>query len=88
MCSKEMSIFLCHIAEISHEKVNPRLEDYPILQEFKDVFLEKIPGLSPRRKIDFTVKLVPRDVPIEIAAMVPLEKRSLMKTRSTRGRTC
>ena len=35
------------------------LEDYPILQEFRDVFLDEIPGLPPERDIDFTIELVP-----------------------------
>ena len=29
-----------------------------MLQEFKDVFLDEIPGLPPKRDIDFTIELV------------------------------
>ena len=36
----------------------PRLEDYQVLQEFRDVFPDDIPGLPPKRDIDFTIELV------------------------------
>ena len=31
-----------------------------MLREFRDVFLDEIPGLPPKRDIDFTIELVPR----------------------------
>jgi hypothetical protein len=36
----------------------PSLENFSVLQEFEDVFQE-IPGLPPRREIDFSIDLVP-----------------------------
>ena len=42
----------------------PRLEDYPVLQEFRDVFLDEIPGLPPKRDIYFTIELVPGAAPV------------------------
>lgn len=53
----------CHLYAIqvgfnnSKEKA-PVLETIPIVQEFKDVFPEEIPGLPPRRDIDFTIELL------------------------------
>ena len=35
-----------------------------MLQEFKDVFLDEILGLPPKRDIDFTIELVPRAAPV------------------------
>ena len=35
-----------------------------MLQEFRDVFPDEIPGLPPKRDIDFTIELVPREAPI------------------------
>ena len=35
----------------------------PILQDFSDVFLEEIPGLPPKRDLDFIIELVPGVVP-------------------------
>ena len=40
-----------------------KIEDIPILNEFIDVFPEEIPGLPPRRELDFTIELVPGVVP-------------------------
>ena len=34
-----------------------------MLNEFTDVFPEEIPGLPPRRELDFTIELVPGVVP-------------------------
>ena len=45
----------------------PRLEDYQVLQEFKDVFLDEIPGLPPKRGIDFIIELVPGAAPVSKA---------------------
>ena len=36
----------------------PRLEDFHVLQEFKDVFLDEIPRLPPKRNIDFIIDLM------------------------------
>ena len=41
----------------------PNLEDFSVLLEFEDVFQE-IPGLPPRREIDFSIDLVPRAAPM------------------------
>ena len=42
------------------ENETPRLEDYLVLQEFRDVFLDEIPGLPP----NFTIELVPGATPV------------------------
>jgi hypothetical protein len=46
-----------HVEEPNNTK-GPSLEDFSVLQEFEDVFQE-IPGLPPRREIDFSIDLVP-----------------------------
>ena len=40
-----------------------KLEDIPVLREYVDVFPEQIPGLPPKRELDFTIELVPSAVP-------------------------
>ena len=35
-----------------------------MLQEFRDVFLDEIPGLPLKRDIDFTIELVPGAAPV------------------------
>ena len=42
----------------------PRLEDYQVLQEFRDVFPDEIPRLPPKRDIDFTIELVLGAAPV------------------------
>jgi hypothetical protein len=41
----------------------PNLEDYVVLKEFEYVFKE-VPGLPPRRDIDFSIDLMPGEAPI------------------------
>jgi hypothetical protein len=41
----------------------PNIEDYVFLREFKDVFIE-ISGLPPKRDIDFSINLMPREAPV------------------------
>ena len=36
----------------------PKLEDYLVLQEFRDFFPDEILGIPPKRDIDFTIELV------------------------------
>eukprot|EP00253_Pinus_taeda_P036427 PITA_36427 len=43
------------------------LNNIPVIQEFTDVFPEEIPGLPPRRNIDFTIELVPGVAPVSQA---------------------
>jgi len=55
-------LYSIHAKELSADKA-PFIEDFPVLQEFKDVFQE-IHGLPPKRDIDFTIYLVPGAVPM------------------------
>ena len=56
-------MYAAHFLEAA-ENETIRLEDYPILQEFRDVFLDEIPGLPPKRDIDFTIDLVLGAAPV------------------------
>ena len=42
---------------------NMNFDDIPILQDFLYVFLEEIPGLPPKRDMDFMIELIPSVVP-------------------------
>ena len=55
-----------HIEEAA-ENESPRLEDYPVLQDFKDVFPNEVPGLPSKRDIYFTIELVPGATPVSRA---------------------
>jgi hypothetical protein len=61
-CRKGCSLYAIQVLE-SIEDDKPNLEDHPILREYKDVFPEEVPGLPPRRDIDFSIELTPGVVP-------------------------
>jgi hypothetical protein len=46
-----------YVVEAVKERKGPSLDQYPIVLEFKDVFLNELPGLPPEREIDFTIGL-------------------------------
>ena len=46
-CRKGCRLYAAHILEEMGDKT-PRLEDYQVLQEFRDVFPNEIPGLPPK----------------------------------------
>ena len=58
LCRKGCKLYVAHVLEAT-ENETPRLEEFHVLQEFKDVFPDEIPGLRPKRDIDFTIDLVP-----------------------------
>ena len=41
-----------------------KLEYIPVLKAFEDIFLGEVPGLPPKRDIDFTIDLIPKVVPV------------------------
>lgn len=53
----------------------------PVVDEFPDVFPNKLPGLPPIRAIEFYIDLVPGTTPISIAPyrMAPAELTELRK---------
>jgi hypothetical protein len=53
-----------YVVEAVNESKGPSLDQYPVLLEFKDVFLNEFPGLPPEREIDFTIELKPSAEPI------------------------
>jgi hypothetical protein len=59
---KGCQIIAAHLAETPRDKV-PNLEDYAVLEYFEDVFKE-VPGLPPRRDIDFSINLMPGVAPV------------------------
>ena len=63
-CRKGYRVYAPHVLEAA-ENETPRLKDFHVLQEFKDMFPDEIPGLLPKRDIDFIIELVPG------AALVP-----------------
>ena len=58
-CRKGCRLYVAHVLE-AMENETSRLEDFHVLQEFRDVFPYEIPGLPPKKDFDFTISLVPR----------------------------
>ena len=50
--------------EVVNERKGPSLDQYLVLSEFKDVFPNKLPGLPPKRELDFTIEQKPGAKPI------------------------
>ncbi|XP_057247532.1 uncharacterized protein LOC130589917 [Beta vulgaris subsp. vulgaris] len=59
---KGCPMYLCHVHDTSKEE--PRVEDVRIANEFVDVFPDDIPGMPPRRDVEFSVDLMPGTGPI------------------------
>jgi len=64
---KGCKIFAVHILNLNEKGEGSSIENIPVLNEFKDVFPEEVPGLPARRDIDFSIDLVPGSVPVSKA---------------------
>ena len=62
-CRKGCQLYAAHIVEPLKDETL-RLEDFHVLQEFRDVFPDDILGLPPKRDINFTIELVPGAAPV------------------------
>jgi hypothetical protein len=74
---KGCQLFAARVGEASSDAVS-KLEDHEVLTEFKDVFQE-VPGLPPKRDINFSINLMPRATPVSKAPyrMSTLELKEL-----------
>ena len=63
LCRKGCRLCATHVFEATKNET-PRLEDFHVLQEFRDVFPDEITGLTPKTDIDFTIDLVPGAAPM------------------------
>ncbi|KAL0402356.1 UNVERIFIED_CONTAM: hypothetical protein Slati_4265500 [Sesamum latifolium] len=46
--------YLAHV--IDTKKVNPTLEEIPVVRDFPEVFPDDLPGLPPHREVDFAIE--------------------------------
>jgi hypothetical protein len=62
-----------------HHMVGLRLEDIHVVQGFPDVFPDDLPGMPPKRAIEFKIELQPSTAPIAKAPykMSPVEMKEL-----------
>ena len=56
-----------------------KLDDIPIVRDYPYVFSEELPGLPPKREVEFTIELVLGTTPIskEPYRIAPLELKEL-----------
>jgi hypothetical protein len=62
---KGCQLFSARVEEASRDEVS-RIGDHEVLIEFKDIFKE-VPGLAPKRDIDFSINLMPGETPVSKA---------------------
>ncbi|XP_073035260.1 uncharacterized protein [Primulina eburnea] len=64
---------------IDNEKSESTLSEIPVVNEFRDIFPDEIPGFPPPREIEFSIELISRTIPISKAPyrMAPLELKEL-----------
>jgi hypothetical protein len=62
---KGCQLFAACVEEASRDEVS-NIEDHEVLIEFKDVFQE-VPGLPPKRDINFSINLMPGAAPVSKA---------------------
>ena len=65
-CRKGFQLYAAQILEETRDET-PRLEDYRVLQEFRDLFPDEIPRLPPMQDIDFTIELMLGAAPVSKA---------------------
>ncbi|XP_074300766.1 uncharacterized protein LOC141632083 [Silene latifolia] len=72
-------LILCQMWD--RESEAPRISDIPVVRDFEGVFLEEIPGLPPKRDVDFSIDLKPGAGPISKPPyrMGPKEMEELKK---------
>eukprot|EP00253_Pinus_taeda_P015903 PITA_15903 len=64
---KGCQVYAIQVGFANSKDKTASLNNIPVIQEFADVFPEEIPGLPPRRDIDFTIELVPGAAPVSRA---------------------
>jgi len=60
-------IYAIQVGYTGSKDKSTTVENIPVVQDFADVFPEEIPGLPPKRDLDFTIELVPSAAPVSRA---------------------
>jgi hypothetical protein len=64
---KGCQVYAIQVTNLLEKENKPKLEDFVVLWEFRDMFVDEIPELPPRREIDFSIDLLPGSTPISKA---------------------
>ena len=60
---KGCKVFVVYVMDDKDNENKLKIEDIPILKDFKDIFLEEVPGLPTKRDMEFTIGMIRRVVP-------------------------
>jgi hypothetical protein len=61
---KGCQAYAIQVTNLAEKEDKPKLEDFSILDDFRDMFVDEILELPPRREIDFSIDLLPSSAPI------------------------
>jgi hypothetical protein len=64
---KGCQVYAIQVTNLLEKEDKLKLEDFSILREFRDMFVDEIPELPPIREIDFSIDLLPVSAPISKA---------------------
>jgi hypothetical protein len=64
---KGCQVYTIQVTNLLGTKDKTKLEDFAFLREFRDMFVDEIPELPPRREIDFSIDLLLRSTTISKA---------------------
>ena len=64
---KGCQVYAIQVTNLLEKKNKPSLEEFFVLHDFRDVFVDEIPELTPRREIEFSINLLPCSAPISKA---------------------
>ena len=56
--NKGFQVYVVQVTNLLEKENKPNLENFAVLHGFRDVFVDEIPELPPRREIDFSFNLL------------------------------
>ncbi|XP_076954571.1 uncharacterized protein LOC143629093 [Bidens hawaiensis] len=72
---------LAFMAYVIKEPEPKKMDEVPIVSEFKDVFPDKLPEIRPDREVEFRIDLIPGTAPVAKSSyrLEPTEMKELKK---------
>jgi hypothetical protein len=64
---KGCQVYAIQVTNLAEMEDKTKLEDFVVLRDFRDMFVDQIPELPPRREIYFSIDLLPDSTPISKA---------------------
>ncbi|XP_076910387.1 uncharacterized protein LOC143568006 [Bidens hawaiensis] len=73
--------FLAFMAYVTKESEPKKMEEVPVVSEFKDVFPDELQGIPPDKEVEFKIDLLPRTLSIAKSPyrLAPTEMKELKK---------